>query len=414
MSTISPSFQAGGSAAGWKIKEGAILGWQDDSGLFKPAGGTFTRNSGNATYIDANGLIQTEYRDNWPRITYSGGRACLMNEEARTNLSNDNQTPSSWYNTILTPTDEGAFELNGTGVSFNWGKYTQSGTTNNFAFTTGTISTSDDFAISLYVKISESGDYIGVREVGNGVGVARISTETITTAGGGLTSIQVFDTINSDIKRVIIKGTSATGGNVFLQLPSSTGDYGVDDGNTFQLTAFQIEVGAYASSVIPTEGAAATRAAESIEWTGIGNFLGDSEGGLYVEAAAFAADSTAKSISISDGSINNSVRIRYNTSNNIAFDPVAGGSTVAVGSTSGVNTTNFNKIFAAYALNDLAFYVGGNSIATGSSFAAYADGTLTATSLSRGGSGEDFRGLIHEIKIYDQRPDNTQLETDTQ
>lgn len=326
-----PRFTLGG-ANGWPIKEGSVLAYeQTTEGLFKPAPFDVARNSG-GSYIAADGSRQIEYRSNVPRITYSGGRACLMNEEARTNLF-----------------------LNSTTLS------TQS----------VTVANATEYTVSFY------------------------GTGTITFSGGHTGSL-VGTGVNDRVTATFTTSTTSVTCTV-----------------TGSVTEANFELGGYASSWIPTEGAAATRAAESIEGLNLGNFLGDSEGGLYVEAAAFAADSTAKSISISDGSINNSVRIRYNTSNNIAFDPVAGGSTVAVGSTSGVNTTNFNKIFAAYALNDLAFYVGGNSIATGSSFAAYADGTLTATSLSRGGSGEDFRGLIYEIQVFDTRPTNPEMEAQT-
>ena len=86
---------------------------------------TVVRALDTATRVDENGLI-VPVLANVPRIDFAEGTGCgsLLVEPTRENFTTDNSTPANWYNTVLTPTNEGAFELNGAGISFDWGKYT--------------------------------------------------------------------------------------------------------------------------------------------------------------------------------------------------------------------------------------------------------------------------------------------------
>ncbi|QNR23011.1 hypothetical protein [Croceimicrobium hydrocarbonivorans] len=204
---------------GGGFKAGTLYGESPSSGLGTLVDFDAVQNTSNASRVNSTGQIEF-VPANTPRWCWAelGNCPSLLDEPDRTNFATDNSTPANWYNSTLTPAEPGAFELNN---SFDWGLYTQNGTTNNLGFVYGGFSPGQNWAISLYVKISASGDYIGVRETGNGIGVVRISTETVTTAGGGISSVKVYDTVNDDIKRVVILGTTLGANNLFLQLPSS-------------------------------------------------------------------------------------------------------------------------------------------------------------------------------------------------
>jgi len=165
------------------------------------------------------------------------------------------------------------------------------------------------------------------------------------------------------------------------------------------------------NSVIKTSGSAVTRAAESVEGLNLGNFLGDSEGGLYVDFLTFSTNAMTV-LNISDNSVNNEIFIY--TTGAYRFPITAGGvSVLPFSTTGGTHTANqFTKAFGGYKTDDMNLYVDGSSVISDTS------GTITGLGLTKlqtktiAGTAL-FRGLIHEIKIYDQRPTNAQLQSDT-
>jgi len=259
----------------------------DLKGLYLPA--SFTRpnspedpTESGATVIDADGTIRKLAEDEAPWSYPVGGSSngCLrlLNLPEAKNKFSDNTTPANWYNADLTPTNEGGFELNGN-TSFQWGKYTQVAGNENFGFLNSGFSAGEDYAISVYIKLSESGDYLGLRETGSGVGIVQISTESIITSAAGLASVKVLDTADADIKRVVLLGTSGSGGTFFFVLPSSTGSI-ANDGNTIQITAFQVEKSSFETNVIPVSGTAITRNSSQAIFTDLVNKGVTSAGGF--------------------------------------------------------------------------------------------------------------------------------------
>lgn len=385
-------------------KAGFVAAWNPQTGALVnfPVTRATTK-----TYIDEAGLIQSAATNVLPRDFTFGGCGDFAIEPLRTNIPTNNITPASW-STTLTPTDEGLLELNGTGITFRWGKFTQSGTTNNMLNFGSSVTTGQNWAISLYVKISESGDYIGVREVGNGLGVVRISTQSVTTAGAGVTSCRVVDTINTDIKRVIILGTSGGGGNVFLQLPSSTGDSGVDDGNTLQLAAFQYEVGQYASSVIPTVSSSVTRNADVPALTGVGSLMGNTGGGFFIEFSVFSvASGQSNFISVSDGTGNNRVAIGMAAAT-LTFNARSGGALQANITNISKTANTFYKAAGRYAVNDFALYVDGTQSGVDTSGLTYGASVLNELVFD-GKFSNPFYGRIRQLVYFNEAPTNTQL-----
>lgn len=386
MSTISPSLQIGG-VNGWKSKEGAVLGWQQTSGnLFKPALFDFTRLSGSASYVDENGLIQIEHRSNYPRFTWQDGKQCLMNEEARTNdaLWSQDFTKAQWATSDWGATT-GVTDINGGSTAI---RLTGDGVSANNAFFQAVTGTSG---------VAYTGSFYIRRVSGSGNITLRVGDVGGTSSPLALTSEwQRFEFTSTPTTTTVRVGVVGVAGAT----------------DVIEVCFGQLEQGSYASSYIPTSGSAVTRAAESIEGLNLGNFLGDSEGGLYVDALSFTADNQYFSICNEGAGLTQSILLGFNaTSNTSRLRIQSGGSNLDIqGTAKSANT--FYKMAGAFATNDLALVTDG-TLENSSTSNSFFPSDLDRVAADNSSSSVPFRGLIAEIRAYNQRPTNVQMETET-
>jgi hypothetical protein len=178
---------------------------------------------------------------------------------------------------------------------------------------------------------------------------------------------------------------------------------------TIQLWGVQVELGAYATSYIPTLGASVTRVADAASKTGISSLIGQTEGTLYAEIVR--TQSTAADtfwITLSDGSINNWLfigteatggRMYVRASNTVIFDQYPA---ISVGT---------HKIALAYKSGSIAVYIDGAQIFT--SAATYTIGSLTGFALGQSQStltaSVDTAGAVKQALLFKTRLTNTQL-----
>lgn len=225
-----------------------------------------------------------------------------------TNFVVDNKTPSNWYNAQVTPTNEGAFEML---PSFSWGKYTQTGLQQNIGFVSSPLLNGENWVISTYVKTSESGDYIALRETGGGLAVMRISDSTITSGGAGVSSFEVENTGFNDIKRLVIKGqTQGDNRNFFFVIVGSDGSTQTNDGNTLQITGFCFEKGFSETPLIPCSGSMETRLKFELKNESLGSSFDGSKFGFYINYKPHDLESTGYvEFTSIEGSEENLIRI---------------------------------------------------------------------------------------------------------
>jgi len=124
----------------------------------------------------------------------------------------------------------------------------------------------------------------------------------------------------------------------------------------------QVEQQSYATSYIPTNGEAngVTRNQDVCNNGGSLATINSTEGVLYAEIAALADDLTFRSISLSDGSSNNVVTIRYRTSSNrIQVVVFSGGVLQFSNSFDVTNILDFNKVAISYNQSDFNYWVNG-------------------------------------------------------
>jgi hypothetical protein len=129
----------------------------------------------------------------------------------------------------------------------------------------------------------------------------------------------------------------------------------------------QLEAGAYATSYIPTLGAAVTRGVDTASKTGISSLIGQTEGTLFVDFIQKAVGAAVVQIQLNDGSNSNRVQLEVNSSGVGVMYVFSG-----AGLTGQINLGTFTtgtryKVAMAYKVNDFVTYINGASAGTDTS-----------------------------------------------
>jgi len=166
----------------------------------------------------------------------------------------------------------------------------------------------------------------------------------------------------------------------------------------------------YSTSYIPTSGTTVTRAQESC--VNATPTINSEEGVLYAEISALADDGTRRCISLSNGSTNNRVMLRYDgVSNRIQCFAQIGGTVYADISTTSYDTTDINKIAYRYKSGEYALYVNGVEQGTSTDATVFPQDTLTELSFRRGdnNASQDFYGRTKDLRVYDKALTDSEL-----
>jgi hypothetical protein len=174
----------------------------------------------------------------------------------------------------------------------------------------------------------------------------------------------------------------------------------------------QLELGAFATSVIPTTTAAATRAADVAVMTGanFSSWYNQTNGTMYAEAVSLRPQGdTTRIIAISDGTANNSIRVNAATT---SLAIVTAGNTEA-GFNLALNTNAINRFALAYKLNDANGVVNGTAGTTDTSVVLPVVDRLEFGRLAAGTSGNILVGHIRRIAYFPRRLANAELQAIT-
>jgi hypothetical protein len=178
---------------------------------------------------------------------------------------------------------------------------------------------------------------------------------------------------------------------------------------TLRIGLPQLELGAFATSVIPTTTAAATRNADAASMTGtnFSSWYRADEGTLYAEASTYDVSSGRTPFSITDGTVQNRIQVNSSTSPK-AFVAVSGVTQLSQTVPSVTYTNNtFSKTALAYKTNDA------NTAANGT--IGTDDTSITIPTVSEAGLGKVgaasniLNGTIRKIAFYPTRLSNEQL-----
>jgi len=366
---------------------------------------TFPRSQINAdaTFVGSidNVSVKEVNRENLARIDYLDDAAgVLLTEPQRTNLVANSTTglygnsPASVANTTAPDGSNNGLILIPNAEADRW-EYNISG---------GTYATGTELTYSWYRKrittptgASRVGD---VDQLGVNISFIGSTTQTQSDINGYDRFESVFSIVDGSATAIL----RMYFGNVIGIGNSSVAYWG-----------HQLEEGSYSTSLIPTEGVAATRLADVVNNAGDVNNFNSEEGTLFAEISALSSQAVQSSyITISDGTYNNRASILFsiNATNSIRTFLRVGGVT-QVDLTNDVNDVQaFNKIAFSYKENDFKVYINGVLSKIDTSGLVWSANTITKLSFSEiNTSAAPFFGKTKNIQVFDTALSDAELQT---
>lgn len=357
------------------------------------SGWTFTRAS-TATFVGSDGFLQSASSGS-PRVAYNPVTLApmgLLIEEARTNvILQSNAFNTTWSPTNLTLTAASITGPDGTASGWKIENTATAATTLvQAAVLTGTTAT-----CSVYIKAGTSPT--NVFFIRNSTTAANLVSTTVTWATPSVSgSDWTITAVGGGWYRLVGIATSGiTSGNTIQFYVGHAGS-SATAGQYFYAYGAQMEAGNGASSYIPTTTGAVTRAADSVNITGV---VMPSAFTLISEANARVISGTFRVATCSDGSTNN--RLGNFVASSTALRCVAAVSASAVSIESGVRTVGT-------AFKQASRFDGGATFATSGNGAAVVSGTnaITPSALTQlnigglPGLAESVGATISRIRIY--------------
>jgi hypothetical protein len=288
-------------------------------------------------------------------------------------------------------------------------------------FTVG--STTDSYAVSFFVKANgrTSGQILyglSGAPFSSVTSVFDLSAGTITAASGsaGATAgSSKIENYGNGWYRVSVSGVIGTAGTHYVRIQDTNGGVAGDPTKGFQVWGFQAELGAYATSYIPTLGTSVTRVADAAAKTGISSLLNSTQGTIFlqVERMGPSGDSFENLLFISDTSTSNFVNIAFNPSTLRYRGQVReGGVTTGLVDATAAYTGTI-KIAIAYAANDLVLYINGvqQAVDTSVTVPTAAFDSLGLGGVFDGTYFDTFRGNYSQALLFKTRLSNSDLAT---
>jgi hypothetical protein len=390
---------------------------------------TFTRAS-TATFTGQNGLIQIA-AINAPRFDYSPVTLAplgLLIEEQRTNLLlySEQFDNAAWNKTLgtvtVTVTADSATSPDGTVDADK--VITANATGDHVIAQVASVTSGTTYTQSWFLKAAEL-NWVQVTEstgfgstqfqninlsngtVGNGNYGSAVS---VTSVGNGWYRVSVTDTATA---------TSASGrfllalltSNVAARLTDVTGN-GTD--GVF-IYGGQLEVGAFATSYIPTVASQVTRSADIAVMTGtnFSSWYNATEGTLYGQADWLGLSNNDYFFAINNGSTSNIIALGVSATPATRFIVTDGGVTQAsVSGPTPVANIAF-KIAGAYRVNDFAAATNGTLGTLDTSGNVPTGMSEVSLTSSFGTTANLFNGHIRQIVYYPRRLANSELQAIT-
>ena len=359
----------------WATGKDTLLSFSDTNNNYKPLPFSFSRAS-SATVVNKDGLIET-VGSGEPRIDFKDNtKGALLLEPTRTNLINQSQTFIGGWSKIngVVVSGEKVTSPDGT---LNASQLVFNGTTGGRIERgiTG-LTQGADYTVSVYARVSSGTQVVNFGSVND-------FEYTLTTKWQRLTRTQPENDTTAYPR------------------------FRCDDAATIEIYAFQLEVGSYATSYIPTSGQAngVTRVAESSSQTVPDGVIGQTEGTFFLD---FKKERNGLEVwSINDGTSSNRVYMGFNDSNFISQVRSSNGSAQASFTTALNNNTRY-KCALAYKLNDFVLYINGVQIGTDNNGVVPLNMSKLSAYASTS-SDAPFFSPTNDVKLYNTRLSNSEL-----
>ena len=396
----------------WATKKDSLLAYNDENDNFKPLPFEFERAS-SATVVNKAGLIET-VGSGEPRIDYKDdANGALLLEPQSSNLITYSEDfgNAAWIKDGASVTSSSVISPDGTQSSY---KQLENNTVNAFStrYSTSVSYTSGlEYTISIFAKsdgrdlmiksYNGSSDIDTIFDLSNGV-VLSGSTGEIKDYGNGWYRCSHTVTAQSTIN------TAYTAS--FILVNGSSISYQGDGTSGVYIYGVQLEEGSYPTSYIPTQGSAVTRLADVCTNGGNEQVINSTEGVFYAEISQFNQSDLDRDISISDGTNNNVVRIKYNTSNYLQGAVRLGGSNLTVGSSDTTNN-DFYKIAVLWSVGSQKVFINGLEVASSTNASTFPSSTLTDLKFEYPQFGiQKFQGNIKDVRLYNTALTDNELQ----
>jgi len=310
------------------------------------------------------GLLEDE-----PRFDYSGGGCpALLMEPTRANLMGHSEYFGAWTSLKTTVNDNQAVSPEGVSnaaeivpTAASGEHYIEYG---GFSRTAGEYLTQSVYAKAngynyLYLNNAASRLY-AVFDIANG------SVEHLGSNGTDFTNESAdIQSVGNGWFRCTLTGDAVTTAASYVRIgcaPTSTDSHNINftgDGTSGAFVyGMQVEKGSYATSYIPTYGAAATRSKEKCNVNGVSGEIGQTQGTIFLDADLYKKNNTEFYIAISDGTLSNSIYL-YQSSQIIAVNKRISGATESLQVTSANWSSGRNKCAITYTATKMKIFVNG-------------------------------------------------------
>ncbi len=387
-----------------------IYGVGDLANVFR-----ITPNSTTATFSITN-ISVVEVKGDKPRIDYTDSLTSpsFLLEPQSTNLLefSEDFSQSAWLKTNLSILSDSIISPEGI---LSAGKLIPDTTSGQHKIDiTRTVANGATVSLSAFVKKGEY-NFCCLYEVTSSAG--RFFDLSNGTQGGtfvGAPTTSNIENYNNDWYRISISTTvPSTSARYILYVCDTISNTSFVGDNTKGIYAWgtQLEESLYPTSYIPTAGSTVTRAQETCNGAGSVSTFNDSEGVLYAEIAALADDSTNRHITLSDGSNNNRLVLKYDNQSNViqAFNRVGGVETAFL-SASVTDITLFSKCAVKYKVNDYALWIDGVEVATDTNATTFPSSTLNDLKFGESGANSNFYGRTKGIYVFNEALTDDELQ----
>ena len=356
--------------------------------------------------LEANS-VATDYfpttdRLNIPRIDYSSGTPSLLVEPQRTNLAlrSEEFDNVAWTKQNCTITANSINSPNGTTTADSLIASNGTATFKGLYFNELTIAPK---TFSFYVKKGNKDWAMLLGYNGTNNCWFNISNGTLGTVGSNFLNANIESVGDGWYRCYATLNSSVTAlGNLgiyFSDSDNSTSCTGDGTSVSAYLWGAQLEAGSNATSYIPTTSASVTRNADVISKTNISGLIGQTEGTVFLNINSFQTN-VNRYISISDGTSNNYVYLRYiDSSNQIWFRIASNGVVGSVQTYTYTNPQDFIKTVIRYNNNSFDVFLNGVKIITSVGVNTLS-GSINQLKFSFPDNTKIFQGNTKNIALY--------------
>jgi hypothetical protein len=410
----------------YRFKAGTLYSQIPESGLGDLTVTRATTPTANlSTRVNASGFIEL-VANNVPRLDYplggiANGCPALLVEPSAQNLALQSENfGTTWSSVALLAFGSGSV-LNTTATLDPYGTNVADLIVANTSVTQHrvdqtTVSAAGSYTFSIFLKAAGYG-FARLRIGGTGA-IFNLTTGVVSATDTGIvSSIQSYG--NGWYRCIASKAVSVANEiiRVNVQSTQSSADFGGDGTSGIYIFGSQYELGAVATSYIPTTTAAITRGAEAVNKTGVSSLIGQTEGTIYAEVDLRALSVARSIFGVSlNSNTTDFANIQINASNRI-FARIRSNTGTLQDITASSTITGITKIAMAYGSSGSVLAINGAIIGTNPSgiptwassvnFVHVGNGPSAVSGSTQGGF---FNDCIRSSAIYSTRLTDTQLQ----